>query len=178
MRKHLAIIGSLAALAVAAIIALFVPVFSFIILETVTPPCFATTSYRIARMAWIISRGEMAWDDEVEKAYKHLRQCKSDKRLLAAQLFSHEDGTIASLGMDLVVQESFEDGDHILMQFHNDKRWNHNLALNDEYSQLLLAMWKIRRTIPLNAQDKEVVERWPDTYFERLGVIPPERSDS
>ena len=148
----------------------------FVTLVTATlPPCLAPTSYHLARMHMILRRGATEWDGGVEQAVEHLQQCGIDKRYLAERLLSDTNGTIASLGMDIVVREAFDDGDRLLMQFHNDKRWNHNLTLNDEYSRLLLAMWGMKKNIPLSEEDSEVITRWPDAYFEGLGVLPPLR---
>ena len=120
----------------------------------------------------------MGWDGDIEQAVEHLQQCGLNKRYLAERLLSDTNGTIASLGMDLVVREEFDDGDRLLMQFHNDKRWNHNVTFNDEYSRLLLAMWRMKKHIPLSEEDRAVITRWPDAYFEGLGVVSPPRTSA
>jgi|TARA_B100002003_G_C13676693_1_gene342206 hypothetical protein len=119
----------------------------------------------------MVKNTKSAWKDDPDQALEHLQTCKSDKHRLAMEMLSHADGTVASLGMDLVVKESFEDGNVLLSQFSNDKRWNHNLALNDEYLKFMLVLWKIKRGIEITASEKDLIEGWSDGYFEKVGVI-------
>ena len=175
MRKLLIMLGILAGAPVLITSLLFLSTLSFYIVIGMLPPCIAPTGYHMTRMHMIAWRGEMGWSGDIEQAVEHQQQCGIDKRYLAERLLSDADGTIVSLGMDLVVRESFDDGDRLLMQYRDDKRWNHNLTLNDEYSRLLLAMWRMKKHIPLSEEDRAVITRWPDAYFEGLGVVPPVR---
>lgn len=178
MRALLLVLAALFSVPLAAVAAIFLVSFSFLFVIALTPPCFVPTTFHFTRMHWIAFRGEMGWDGDIENAVEHLLQCKSDTRDIVDRLLSDSNGTIVSLGMDRVVRESFLDGDKILTQFHHDTRWNHNLTHNDEYSRLLLAMWRMKKGIPLTPEDHEVIEDWPDPYFESLGVVPPERARS
>lgn len=139
----------------------------------ITPPCILPTAYHIARMHWIEKRGEMGWNGDVENAVVHIMQCKSNTKYLVKRLLSDESGTIVSLGMDIIVREALDDGDTLLRQHHNDTRWNHNLAFNDEYSRLMLAMWKIKKKNSLTSEDRAAMSEWPIEYFESFGIVPP-----
>ena len=90
---------------------------------TIVPPCLVHAGYHFARMEWMMEKPEMAWDDTPEEALEHLRRCKTDRRKTAVAMLAHGDGTVVFLGMDLVVQEAFEDGDVLLARFKDDKRW-------------------------------------------------------
>jgi hypothetical protein len=142
----------------------------------ITPPCIAPTSYHIARMHWLEKRGEMGWSGEIEDAVQYLSRCRSDTASLAKRLLADSSGTVVSLGMDIVVRESFENGNELLQRHDDDKRWNHNLALNDEYARFLLVLWKIQKGLPLTVEDEEIMSGWSIGYFERVGVIPPDES--
>lgn len=153
----------------ALIIALLFPILP----QILTPPCIAPTSLHIARMHWIESGGEMGWGREIEKAANHLIACRENKEHLAQQMLKDSSGTVVSLGMDLIVRELIENGDALLRQRLNDKRWNFNLALNDEYARFLLIVWKMKKELPLSAEEEEELDGWSSGYFEKLGVISP-----
>lgn len=125
--------------------------------------CYLPTSYYIYDMRKIIRRGEMGWGDNIERIFNFLRECKQDNQSLATRLLSDKDGTIVSLGMDLVVLKSLSNGDTMLSKYHDDTRWNFNMTDNGEYSKLSLARWKIRKNISLTNQDREILKRWPKT---------------
>ncbi len=146
---------------------------AYLVIPTIIPPCSLPTDYHLVRIQWMVKHTKPAWKDDPDQALEYLIQCKSDKHRLATKMLSHPDGTVASLGMDLVVKESFEDGDVLLKQFQKDKRWNHNLALNDEYSKFMLVLWKIKRGIEITELEKKMTEGWSYGYFEKVGVIPP-----
>lgn len=139
-------------------------------------PCIAPTKFHIARMEWIAYRGEMGWDGEMEEALEKLQTCRKDKKSLADALLTNENETIVSLGMDLVVRESFENGDAILNQYRDDSRVNFNLATNGDYARFLLAVWKTKRGLALTQEDRNVLQGWSDSYFERLGAQTPMES--
>lgn len=175
MRRTLFTLGILAGVPLLVVGSLIVYPIFFALVTDFLPSCIAPTGYHLARMHMILRRGATEWNGSVDQAVEHLQRCGVDKRTLAKRLLSDTDGTIVSLGMDMVVRESFDDGDRLLMQYRNDKRWNHNMTLNDEYSRLLLALWRMKKNIPLSEEDRAVITRWPDAYFEGLGVVPPLR---
>ena len=152
----------------------FLAILSPIFAKAIAPPCIVPTSYHIARMHWIEKEGEMGWSGEVENAVEHLAQCTSDVAHLASQLLSDRSGTVVSLGMDLIVRESFDDGDQLLLQHRNDKRWNHNLAFNDEYARFLLVLWKMKKKRPITTEDREIAHGWSAEYFEKVEASPSE----
>jgi hypothetical protein len=76
--------------------------------------------------------------------------------------------------MDITVREALDNGDVLLKQHHNDDRWNHNLTFNDEYSRLMLALWKLKRNLPLTPEGRKAMSGWPLEYFGSFGVAPPE----
>ncbi|MFH1348340.1 MAG: hypothetical protein ABIH58_01770 [Patescibacteria group bacterium] len=159
------------------IVTVFLLILLFPVLSRgIAPPCIVPTSYHIARMHWIEKRGDMGWNGEIEDAVTHLHQCRSDTENLVKQLLSNDSGTVVSLGMDIIVREALDNGDTLLRQYHDDKRWNHNLAFNNDYSRLMLAMWKLKRNLPLTSRDMEAMSDWPIEYFEDLSVKPPEGS--
>ena len=147
-----------------------------VLVRGIKPPCIVPNSYHFARMHLIEKRGEMGWNGEIEDAVSHLHRCRSDTEHLVQQLLSHRSGTVVSLGMDVIVRETLDNGDMLLKQHHNDKRWNHNLALNDDYSRLMLAMWKLKKDLPLNSKDRAAMSDWPIEYFESFEVVPPKGS--
>ena len=134
--------------------------------------CYFPTNYYFYRMHKIIVRGDKDWDGEVERIFHHLQNCNYNKRQLAEKLLADKDGTIVSLGMDLIVLESLPDGDILLSKYQNDQRWNFNMKYNSQYSKFLLVVWKIKNNIQLNEKDKEIVTGWSKDYFTRLGVEP------
>ncbi len=170
MKKILLTIGVLITTPIVLLVAFLSPLLA----RGITPPCFIPTGYHVARMHWIETRGEMGWSGKVEDAVKHLHQCRSDTEGIVRQLLADSSGTIASLGMDIIVREALVNGDTLLKQHHYDTRWNHNLAYKNEYSRLMLAMWKLKKALPLTAEDNEVMRDWPIGYFESFGVVPPE----
>ena len=172
MKKILFIIGVL----IISPVIFFIIIAAPLIAREITPPCFVPNSYHFARMHWIEKRGEMEWSGKIEDAVAHLHQCRSNTERLVKQLLSNDSGTVVSLGMDIIVREAFDNGDTLLMQHHDDERWNHNLAFNNDYSRLMLAMWKLKRQFPLTAEDREAMSGWPIEYFESFGVVPPEGS--
>ncbi len=154
--------------------ALVVSMMSFhAVMAALGPPCFMPTSYHIGHISALMQDAEMGWGDEVEKAFEHLKQCKSDKQHLAEQLLSDSDGTIVALGMDVVVEESFYNGDVLLKKHHGDMRWNYYLASNDEYAKFMLILWKMKREIPLTHAERGTIEGWSDEYFEKVGLTSP-----
>ena len=170
MKRILLVIGILPGIPIAFFLAIALPLLA----RGITPPCIVPASYHIARMHWIEKRGEMGWNGEIEDAVTHLYQCRSDTENLVKLLLSSDSGTVVSLGMDIIVREALDSGDTLLRQHHDDKRWNHNLAFNDDYSRLMLAMWKLKRNLPLTSKDMEAMSDWPIEYFEDFGVKPPE----
>lgn len=136
--------------------------------------CILPATFHVRQMERVISNGEMGWDGDVQRIFDHLVACKRDKRALAQTLLSNHDGTIVSLGMDLVVRESFEDGNYLLARLLDDTRWNFNLTHNDEYARFLIAAWKTKRQLALTEEDKETMRGWSKEYFERLNVKPSE----
>lgn len=136
------------------------------------PPCFMPTSYHVDHIAALMAGQEADWS-KVDKAFEHVKQCKSDKQHLAKLLLFHEDGTVVALGMNVVVEESFNDGDVLLKQHHGDMRWNYYLSNSDEYSRFMLILWKMKKGIPITDAEKEVIEGWSDGYFDQVGLIPP-----
>ncbi len=173
MKKVLLLTGSLLAVPVLLLGSYVVLLVAWMIVPTIIPSCFAPTNYHLTRIHWMVEHPKLAWEDDPEQALEHLVQCKPDTRDVALAMLSHSDGTVVSLGMDLVVQASFDDGDALLLQFQSDKRWNHNLALNDEYSAFLLVLWKMKRSIPLTITERKTIEGWSDVYFERVGLTSP-----
>lgn len=148
------------------------------VMTALGPPCFMPTGYHIDRISALIQGEGMGWGDEVEQAFKHLKQCKPDKKHIAEKLLSDDDGTVVALGMDVVVQESFDRGDLLLRKHHGDMRWNYYLASNDEYSKFMLVLWKMKKDMPLTVAEKEAIEGWSDEYFEKVGIIPLARAES
>jgi hypothetical protein len=153
--------------------ALVLSIMSFhAVIAALGPPCFMPASYHVNRIAALMSSQETNWST-VDKRFEKVKQCKSNKRHLANLLLSNEDGTAVALGMNIVVEETFDDGDALLKQHHGDMRWNYYLSNSDEYSKFMLALWKMKRDIPLTLTEREKIEGWSNPYFEQVGLIPP-----
>jgi|SRR3989344_2911983 len=172
MKKILLTFGIIITTPVVALLIFLSP----LLVRGISPPCFVPTGYHIARMHWIEKRGEMGWSGEVEDAVKHLHRCRWNTERVVQKLLSDKSGTIVSLGMDIIVREALDNGDILLTQHHDDERWNHNLAYNNQYSRLMLAMWKLKKRLPLTAEDIEAMGDWAIEYFESFEVVPPEGS--
>lgn len=154
-----------------AIHSLFLLSLILLIINTMTIySCYLPTNYYFDRMHKVINRGDMEWNYGIESIFQHLRECNKNKRQLAERFLSDKDGSLVSLGMDLVILESLPDGDKILEKYENDKRWNFNMKSNSTYSKFLLVVWKMKNNIPLNKEDDKIVNDWPKQYFIRFGV--------
>ena len=171
-RAWVSIIGALVIAAAAffpAMLVLLAPVLA----RGIVLPCIVPVSIHIVQMHWVEARGEMGWSGDIGESVARLAQCRSDRASFARQLLADSSGTVVSLGMDLVVQEAFEDGDVLLARFKDDRRWNHNLALNDEYAAFMTVLWKMKRGMPLTSAEQETTEGWSAGYFEKVGLAPP-----
>lgn len=141
------------------------------VMRALGPPCFMPTNYHIDHIRALMVDTDMGTGEAVDKNFEHLKQCKPDKRHLAEQLLSDNNGTIVALGMNVIVEESFDDGNVLLMRHLGDTRWNYYLASNDEYARFMQILWKMKREIPITLAERKATEGWSEEYFKKVGLL-------